>query len=98
VANLPLILGLSNGHPTETTCCEQSPWVEQTPPAFIISIRYWRTLSQCLARPDIQSRLEMVVYGEDGGEPESDNKEIGAPGSDEPKSAYFSGLVETGES
>jgi len=67
VANLPLILGLSNGHPTETTCCEQSPWVEQTPPAFIISIRYWRTLSQYLARPDIQSRLEMVVYGEDGG-------------------------------
>ena len=40
----------------------------------------------------------MVVYGEDGGEPESDNKEIGAPGSDEPKSAYFSGLVGTGES
>ena len=34
----------------------------------------------------------------DWGEPGSDNKEIGAPGSDEPESAYFNGLVETGES
>ena len=34
----------------------------------------------------------------DRGEPGSGNEEIGAPGSDEPKSAYFDGLVETGES
>ena len=34
----------------------------------------------------------------DGGESRTGNEEIGAPGSDEPESAYFSGLVETGES
>ena len=34
----------------------------------------------------------------DGGEPGPGDKERGAPGSDEPESAYFNGLVETGES
>tara|TARA_Y100000588_G_scaffold54738_1_gene52078 strand:+ start:838 stop:1068 length:231 start_codon:yes stop_codon:yes gene_type:complete len=34
----------------------------------------------------------------DRGEPESDNEERGAPGSDELESASFDDLVETGES
>ena len=42
----------------------RSYWVEQTPPAPILSIRHRRTLNQHLAPPDIQSSLDCFCGGE----------------------------------